>query len=65
MKCVPHLWFDDNAVEAVAFCCSLFESSRLQWQYAIKDTPYGVCDLLAFELDGQAFSAISAGPYYQ
>ncbi|MGG8342771.1 VOC family protein [Streptococcus uberis] len=65
MKCVPHLWFDDNAVEAVAFYCSLFENSRLQWQYAIKDTPSGDCDLLAFELDGQAFSAISAGPYYQ
>lgn len=65
MKCVLHLWFDDNAVEAVAFYCSLFENSRLQWQYAIKDTPSGDCDLLAFELDGQAFSAISAGPYYQ
>lgn len=65
MKCVPHLWFNDNAVEAVAFYCSLFENSRLQRQYAIKDTPSGDCDLLAFELNGQAFSAISAGPYYQ
>lgn len=62
---VPHLWFDREAVAAAEFYVSLFADARIQFVNQIKDTPSGDCDIVNFQLAGQAFSAISAGPQFQ
>lgn len=49
VKIVPHLWFDDNAKEAVGFYTSLIKGSKVNWLYTITDTPSGDYDLLEFE----------------
>ncbi len=64
-KIVPHLWYDTEAKEAVQFYMSLFEGSRLLSLNTIHDTPSGDADFLRFELAGQQFMAISAGPYFK
>ncbi len=61
---VPHLWFDTRAIEAVEFYCSVFPDSGILKQRVIPDTPSGDCDYLTFELWGQRFEAINAGPEF-
>ena len=61
----PHLWFDKEAKEAAAFYASLFERSQVKNVTTITGTPSGDCDIVTFELAGQAFMAISAGPYFK
>ncbi|WP_080875247.1 VOC family protein [Oceanobacillus timonensis] len=61
---VPHLWFDKEAKEAAAFYTSVFPDSRVCSEVVVKDTPSGDCDLISFDLWGQRFMAISAGPYF-
>jgi len=63
-RLVPHLWYDAQAVEAAEFYCSLFPDSKIIARSVIYDTPSGNCDYLTFELWGQRFEAISAGPNY-
>jgi predicted 3-demethylubiquinone-9 3-methyltransferase (glyoxalase superfamily) len=63
-KITPHLWFNDNAREAVDFYVSAFPDSRITAASILRDTPSGDCDILAFELSGQPFMAISAGPLF-
>ena len=63
-KIVPHLWFDTQAREAVAFYISLFPDSRLIHTRTLHDTPSGDCDVVSFELWGQRFQAINAGPLF-
>ncbi|MGH7573729.1 MAG: VOC family protein [Longimicrobiales bacterium] len=66
MKAItPHLWFDKEAKEAAEFYCSVFPSSRITDVTTIRDTPTGDCDVVAFELAGQPFMAISAGPLFK
>lgn len=64
-KIVPHLWFDKEAKEAALFYVSLFEQSKLANVTTIENTPSGDTELVQFELAGQRFSAISAGPYFR
>ncbi len=64
-KIVPHLWFDKEAKEATAFYVSLFEHSKIKNVTTITDTPSGDCDTVTFNLAGQDFMAISAGPYFK
>ncbi len=64
-KIVPHLWYDKEAKEAALFYISLFDNSRLINTTVLGDTPSGDAELVNFELAGQAFSAISAGPYFK
>ncbi len=64
-KIVPHLWYDDNAREAAEFYMSLFDGSRLVYRTVVEDTPSGDAEFLSFELAGQPFYAISAGPYFK
>lgn len=64
-KIVPHLWFDTEAKEATAFYTSLFADSKITHTSTISDTPSGDCDIVSFQLQGQAFMAISAGPYFR
>lgn len=63
-KIVPHLWYDKEAKEAALFYISLFDQSKLVNTTILEDTPSGDAETVSFELAGQQFSAISAGPYF-
>lgn len=60
----PHLWFDKEAKDAAQFYCSVFPNSKITYIRTIRDTPSGDCDVVSFELNGQPFMAISAGPLF-
>lgn len=64
-KIITHLWFDTEAIEAANFYTSLFENSKIKNTSVITDTPSGDCDIVSFDLAGQEFTAISAGPYFK
>lgn len=64
-KIVPNLWFDKEATEAARFYCDAIPGSRLNSLVVLRDTPSGDCDLVSFELAGQPFMAISAGPLFK
>ena len=62
----PHLWFDQEAVEAAEFYVSAFgRNSKSTDVTTIHDTPSGSADIVTFELFGQEFMAISAGPVFK
>jgi predicted 3-demethylubiquinone-9 3-methyltransferase (glyoxalase superfamily) len=63
-KIVPHLWFDKEAKEAANFYTSLFPNSKVNNITTLKGTPSGDADVVSFELWGQQFMSISAGPYF-
>ena len=66
-RITPFLWFDSNAEEAVDFYLTVFKNSRrLDELHNIdgggkKD---GVLTI-AFELDGQKFTALNGGPLFK
>ena len=64
-KIVPHLWFDKEAKEAAEFYTSIFPDSKVTKVTTLHDTPSGDADVVAFQLSGQPFMAISAGPYFK
>lgn len=64
-KITPHLWFDKEAKAAAEYYVSVFPNSKITHASVIKDTPSGDCDMLSFELNGQPFMAISAGPLFK
>lgn len=64
-KITPHLWFDKEAKEAAEFYCSIFLNSKIINTTTLHDTPSGNCDVVSFELSGQPFMAISAGPLFK
>lgn len=64
-RIVPHLWFDKEAVEAARFYTSFFKDSRIKSTTTLHDTPSGTVDVVTFELLGQEFMAISAGPLFK
>ena len=64
-KITPHLWFDKEAKEAAEFYTSVFPNSRITNITTLHDTPSGDCDVVSFELSGQPFMAISAGPLFK
>ncbi|MEW5797549.1 MAG: VOC family protein [Bacteroidota bacterium] len=61
---IPHLWYDKEAKEAAEFYCSIFPDSKITNITTLHDTPSGDCDVVSFNLSGQPFMAISAGPYF-
>ena len=61
----PHLWFDKEAVEAAEFYVDALPGSKVTSVSTLKDTPSGDCDIVSFELLGQPFMAISAGPLFE
>lgn len=63
-KITPHLWFDKEAREAAEFYASVFPGSGITNVTTLHDTPLGDCDVVSFELAGQPFMAISAGPLF-
>jgi predicted 3-demethylubiquinone-9 3-methyltransferase (glyoxalase superfamily) len=64
-KIVSHLWYDKEAKEAAQFYASIFPDSKITDVKTIHDTPSGDSDIVSFELWGQKFMAISAGPYFK
>ncbi len=62
---VPHLWYDKEATEAAEFYASIFPDSKITNITTLHDTPSGDANLVSFELWGQNFMAISAGPYFK
>jgi predicted 3-demethylubiquinone-9 3-methyltransferase (glyoxalase superfamily) len=64
-KIAPHLWFDKEAMEAAEFYASLIPNSKITSITTLHNTPSGDCDVVLFELSGQRFMAISAGPLFK
>jgi predicted 3-demethylubiquinone-9 3-methyltransferase (glyoxalase superfamily) len=64
-KITPHLWFDKEAREAAEFYTSLFPNSNITNITTLHDTPSGDSDIVSFELAGQSFMGISAGPLFK
>jgi predicted 3-demethylubiquinone-9 3-methyltransferase (glyoxalase superfamily) len=64
-KITPHLWFDKEAKEAAEFYTSHFPNSKVTNITTLHDTPSGDADSVSFELAGQPFMAISAGPLFK
>ena len=64
-KITPHLWFNREAKEAAEFYCSIFSGSKVTNVTTLHDTPSGTVNIVSFELSGQPFTAISAGPLFK
>jgi predicted 3-demethylubiquinone-9 3-methyltransferase (glyoxalase superfamily) len=64
-KITPHLWFDKEANEAAKFYTSVFHESKVTNTSMLHDTPSGDTPIVSFELAGQQFMAISAGPLFK
>ena len=71
-RITPFLWFDKNAEEAVRFYVSVFKNSRIgQITHYTKESSdasgqqQGSVMTIAFELDGQPFTAINGGPHFK
>ncbi|MBL7698039.1 MAG: VOC family protein [Chitinophagaceae bacterium] len=62
---IPHLWFDKEAKEAAEFYTSLFPDSKVINTAEVKNTPSSDTDVVTFEIWGQKFMAISAGPLFK
>ena len=64
-RIAPHLWYDKEAKEAAEFYVSVLPDSAVTNVTTLQDTPSGDCDVISFELWGQKFMAISAGPLFK
>ena len=71
-KINPCLWFDYNAEEAVNRYVSIFKNSKIlgvsRYGKAGKEIhgrPAGSVMTVAFELDGQRFTALNGGPHFK
>lgn len=71
-RITPCLWFDDQAEEAAEHYVGIFPNSRITdvGRYSeagqeIHGRPPGSVMIVAFELDGQAFTALNGGPIFQ
>ncbi|SRR6266568_1413880 len=67
-RITPFLWFNSNAEEAVAFYLSVFKNSRrLDVVRNLEESGVTQNSILtiAFELDGQQFTAINGGPMFK
>jgi predicted 3-demethylubiquinone-9 3-methyltransferase (glyoxalase superfamily) len=66
-KISPFLWFDDDAEEAVKFYTSIFDGAKVTntTRYAEGGPgPAGQVMTIAFELEGQEFTALNGGPLF-
>lgn len=71
-KITPFLWFEDKAEEAANFYVSLFPNSKIGTIARYSDEaanasgrPKGSVMTVAFELDGQKFTALNGGPHFK
>ncbi|CAA9420639.1 3-demethylubiquinone-9 3-methyltransferase [uncultured Leptolyngbya sp.] len=68
----PCLWFDDQAEEAAEFYTAIFSNSKIvnithygEAGHEIHGKPAGTVMTIAFELDGQTFTALNGGPVFK
>ena len=61
-KITPFLWFDTQAEEAMNFYVSVFKNSRV---LGVTPGPDGRAMTVNFELDGQEFIGLNAGPQFK
>ncbi len=71
-KITPFLWFDDKAEEAVNFYISIFKNSKIlsvsRYDKAgakVSGRPEGSAMTVAFQLEGQDFTALNGGPVFK
>jgi len=71
-RITPCLWFDDQAEDAATYYMGIFPNSHItaiaRYGEAGKEVhgrPAGSVMTVAFELDGQAFTALNGGPVFQ
>lgn len=71
-RITPFLWFDSQAEEAATFYTSVFGNSRIvavtrydREAAAATRRPEGTAMTVAFELDGQPFTALNGGPIFK
>jgi predicted 3-demethylubiquinone-9 3-methyltransferase (glyoxalase superfamily) len=71
-KIIPHLWFDSEAEEAANLYTSLFKNSRIgkttrygKAGFEIHRQPEGKLMTVEFELAGQGFMGLNAGPLFK
>ena len=64
-RITPHLWYDKEAVEAAELYCSVLPDSKVTNVSTLHDTPSGDTDIVSFQLCGQEFQSISAGPLFK
>ncbi len=70
-RLTPCLWFADQAEEAARFYVGIFKNSRITATTRYSDAgfefhgrPAGSVMTVAFELDGQSFTALNGGPVF-
>ena len=70
-KITPCLWFDDQAEEAAKFYTAIFHNSKItsithygEAGQEVHGRPAGTVMAVAFELAGQAFTALNGGPMF-
>ena len=61
-KITPFLWFDNQAEKAMNFYMSVFKNSRV---HSVTPGPNGIAQSVTFELEGQLFIALNAGPQFK
>jgi predicted 3-demethylubiquinone-9 3-methyltransferase (glyoxalase superfamily) len=68
----PCLWFDDQAEAAARFYTGIFRNSRIvsvarygEAGREVHHKPPGSVMVVAFELDGQTFTALNGGPQFR
>jgi predicted 3-demethylubiquinone-9 3-methyltransferase (glyoxalase superfamily) len=71
-RITPFLWFDNGAEEAVNFYVSIFKNSKIRGIARYDEEgaraagrPAGTVMTVAFELDGQEFTALNGGPIFK
>jgi predicted 3-demethylubiquinone-9 3-methyltransferase (glyoxalase superfamily) len=71
-KITPCLWFDDEAEAAVTFYTGIFRNSKVvsvsrygEAGHEIHGKPAGTVLTVAFELEGQVFTALNGGPVFK
>jgi len=71
-RIAPCLWFDHQAEEAAKYYTGIFKNSRIvaisrygEAGYEIHRRPAGSVMTVAFELEGQPFTALNGGPLFK
>ena len=61
-KVTPFLWFDTQAEEAMNYYVSVFKNAKV---LGVSHGPDGKAFTVSFELDGQEFMGLNAGPMFK
>ena len=61
-KITPFLWFDTQAEEAMNFYVSVFKNSKV---LGVTPGPNEIASTVSFELEGQEFIGLNAGPQFK